>query len=895
MKLSRITAVVVVCLMLMLASAVQAPAAVGDHSYWKKKGAGATADKTSAKGKEKPFSTLIKDKVEIEGLFTFYRDTVDNSVLMSIKPEQLGPVYLCGESRTQSDGYFYDNGSMGRTFPFYFKRVGNRIMLLEKNLRIRADSTSALHRAVGSAISDHLIAVAEINSKPDKETSAVLVDAASLFVRDASNTGYFVGQRRKTGVAFDSKNSYFDLIKSFPANSEIDVKLHFKTTNPQSATTLQNNYSFFHTYHFSLSEIPESDYIPRLGDDRVGYFLSLYQDYSRLDQQSPYVRYIERWDLKKKNPGARISEPVKPIVYWVENTIPEEYRDAVAEGIEFWNPAFEKIGFRNAVVAKQMPDDADWDPADVRYSTVQWMVRPGGGYAVGPSRANPFTGEIFDADVRVSADFIRFMFNNAEMWVSPVSFDGALPEGRDLFEPENRPPADPASPWAYDYAYQSAREAAFGLSYLVGTGDLADKDSLTQEYVHAYIVELVAHEVGHTLGFRHNFKGSTIHSLEEISDREFTRRYGLTGSIMDYGPPNIKVPGYPQGEFYASVPGPYDYWLVEYGYSDFGAAAPDEELPKLQEIASRSGDPDLVYATDEDTFGRSAKSPDPLANAHDMGSSPLRFARHQVDLTRELWQNAIRKFETDGQRYQKIYSVFSTGWRSYRTAAQIVPKYVGGLYRHRSHIGDPGGKLPFVPVPASEQRAAIAFLSDYLFAPDAFDLPADLLNKLQQENLEDFSFSAYSVPQVDFPWHQTVLAVQSLALRNLYSSYVLGRLMNNQERLAEGEEKYTMYDMFTDVRQAIWQEVEQPANVNSYRRPLQLAHLSQLVGLYLSKTGAFPSDAVTLAANDLDVLERAARQAVASSSVGGMTAAHFKEVLRQIESAKKAQREFTTK
>jgi len=889
---SRFVLSVVVLFCLLMAFASEAIAKRNDHSRHSAK-AEVTEKAKKKDDKAKPFADLIKDRVVIEGLFTFYHDTVDNSMLMAIKPEQLGPIYLCGESRTQADGRFYDNGSMGRTFPFYLKRVAKKIMFMEKNLRVRVDSSSTMFGSVESGISDHLIASADIKSKPQDSAGTILIDPSSYFVRDAAHTGHYLGTNAKSGHSFDSKNSYFDLVKSFPENSEIDVKLHFKTKKPQSGTTLQSGFSFFHTYHYSLSSIPESDYIPRLADDRVGHFLTMYQDYNALDQETPYVRYIERWHLKKKYPDSAVSEPVEPIVYWIENTVPEEYRGAIAEGIEFWNPAFEKAGFRNAVTAKQMPDDADWDPADVRYNTVQWMIQPGGGYAVGPSRANPLSGQIFDADIRVSTDFIRFMFSNMEMWISPVSFDGMLPEGRELFEPESSPVLSDQHPHACNYASETAREAALGLAYLLSAGDLADKDAITKEYVHAYLVELVAHEVGHTLGLRHNFRASTIYSLEQLSDRLFTQEHGLTGSIMDYGPPNIHLPDQPQGEYYASIPGPYDFWVIEYAYSDFGATSPEEEQAQLSKIASRSAEPLLTYATDEDAFGRSMKSLDPMVNMHDLGDDPLRYAEHQVNLTRELWHNSINRFETDGQRYQKLYNVFQRGWRSYRTAAQVVPKYVGGLYHYRNHVGDPNAQLPFVPVPAAEQRRAVTFLSNKLFAANAFDLPWRLVNKLQQENLQDFSFSAYSVPQVDYPLHQSVLYIQNMALRNLYSRYVLGRLVNNLARVPDDADKYTMFDMFTDVRRSIWGELVGPKNVNSFRRQLQLVHLSRLMNIYLSSPSQYPADARTLAANDLDIILRAARKAVGSSRIDGMTKAHFGETIRQIVATQKAQREFT--
>jgi hypothetical protein len=706
---------------------------------------------------------------------------------MAIKSDQLGPVYLCGTTLSRSDG---------------------------------------------------LYASTKIKSLPDT-SGAVLIDASSFFVRDAENVGYFVGQMGQTGISFDPTNSYFGTLKAFPDNAEIDVVLHYKTSKPQSATTLQNNYSFFWTYHFSLSTLPATDYVPRIADDRVGYFMTQYQDYSGISKESPYVRYVDRWNLKKKNPDARISEPVEPIVYWIENTWPKEFRDAVAEGIEYWNKSFEKIGFRSAIVAKQMEDTATWDPADVRYSTVRWIVVPGAGYAVGPHRANPFTGQIYDADIRVAPDFLRYMFNNAENFIKPVSFDGSTPLDPDTLL-KIRPRS--SNPYFCDYGEASAMEGAFGLNYILSAaGELADKDSITREYIHSYIANLVAHEVGHTLGFRHNFKSSMIYSLDQINDRSFTTQHSNIGTCMDYAAPNIAGKGRSQGEFYNSVPGPYDDWVIEYGYSDFGSKTTDEELPKLNEIASKSADPLLAYGTDEDAFGGDPKSVDPSCNYFDLGDNPLAFSEHKMQLTRELWTNGIKQFEVPGNRYVKLTNVFAYGWRSFAEAAQWAPKYVGGIYMTRNHIGDPNGTDPMRPVPASEQRRAMAFLRDKLFAAEAFDLPASLLNKLEP-----------------------------------------------------GDEKYTMYDLFTDARKAIWSELSGPSNINSFRRQLQLVHLQRLINIYLSAPTNYPSDARTLAASDLDTIEEAARRGAGASSIDGMTQAHLKEVLRQIASAKKAQRDYTT-
>lgn len=852
------------------------------------------AQAAQSKSKLKPFKSLIKDHMKVEGVFTFYVDTATNKVLMAITPEQMDKVYLCGESVYKSSGVFSDNGRMYRTYPFYLTRQGGNIQFMEKNLRLRADDGSSLARAVASGITDPLLGSTPVMSKPDKDSKAVLVDATALLVVDATNLSYYAGKIAKTGFSFDKKNSYIERVQSFPHNSEIDVRLHYHSSKPLSRATLQNPYSVYHTHRYSFTELPESDYQPRLADERMGHFMTVFQDYSSPANSTPYVRYVERWNLKKKFPDSAMSEPVKPIVYWVQNTVPEEYREAVAAGIEFWQKSFEKIGFRNAIIAKQMPDTADWEPADIRYSTVQWIV-PGHGPAVGPSRANPFTGEIFDADVRIPADFIRHMFNVAERWVSPLSFDGMeVPSDDPLESIEDWMQSDGSTDSRMcNYAQESYGNAAWGYSVISSmTGDFAGKDSLSQEYIRQYLTQLVAHEVGHTLGFRHNFKASAIYSLDRLGDKDFTASHGNIGTVMEY--PSVYVAGSDgeQGDFYSTVPGPHDDWVIEYAYSDFGDLSMEDELPRLEEIASKAGDARLAYGTDEDAFGYSIKSPDPYCNLFDIGDDPLAFCEHQIDLTKDLWNNGIKQFEKPGARYQEIYNSFLRGWISYSQLARIATKYIGGLERTRSRIGDPNTGLPFKPISAAEQRRAMEMLKTHLFAEDAFSFSPDLVNKLQYETYPDFFFSVYRVPQTDYPLHQRALRAQQIALSRLYSPQLIGRLLNNQLRVGNGTESYTMADMFTNVRRAIWTEVTGPREVNSFRRQLQMAHLFWVLNVYLSRTSLYPSDARTLAANDLDILEAAARKAAGASGLDNMSRAHYKEVIRQITAAKEARRSY---
>ncbi|MEW5796838.1 MAG: zinc-dependent metalloprotease [Candidatus Zixiibacteriota bacterium] len=847
-------------------------------------------DQAPSKGNKdlKPFKELTKNKVVTEGLFTFYRDTTDNSLLMAIKPEQLGPYFLCNTAKSSADGSVADTGPLGRSIPFFLKRVGKNIQMIEKNLLFRADSASVMSGTLKKGISDHLVATLPIKSEPHDSSKAVLVDPDDLFIRDADNLGYYLGQQLRLGIGFDSENSSYETIKSFPQNSELDIRLHFKSNQELPGMTLQNGQSFFHVYHYSISSLPQTDYVPRLADDRVGYFMTMFQDYSTLDQETPYVRYIERWSLKKKNPDARISEPVEPIVFWIDNAVPVEFRDAIAEGVEFWNKSFEKIGFRNAIIAKQMPDTVDWDPLDARYSTIRWMVSPGRNYAIGPSRANPFTGQIYDADISISVDIVRTWFNLVDKFVKPVGPDGQmlempndLPDLNEALPPNRRP--------LCTYGEEMSREAAFGLSYLLSTsGSFANKDSLTRIYVHSALTEWIAHEVGHTLGFMHNFKASSIYSLEQLRDPEFTRRNSTGGTIMDYNPPLISPKGTQQGEFFASTPGPYDDLLIEYGYSDFGSVTRDEERERLHAIASRAAAPELAFATD---FDLNAYAVDPMVERHDMGNDPIAYCDHKINLTQELWRSAIEEFEKPGVSYEKLRMVFMNGWRSYSETARNIPHYIGGLYHSKAHVGDPGSKIPFTPVPAAEQRRAIQFLSDRIFAPDAFSVSPELLNKLQSNRFYDFSAEVFFSP-IAFQWHEWVLSVQAATINNLYHPLTLQRLLNGVARVPENQPRYTMYDLFTDVRRAIWSEISTPSNVNSYRRQLQLNHLRRLIVIYLSSASVYPADALTLAANDLEILDRAALTASESSTIDAMSRAHFREVRRQIESARSARRNY---
>ncbi len=840
----------------------------------------ADAEEEDEEDKGPKFAKVIKGFDKVEGLFELYRDPAENKVFLAIRPGQFDQLYLCSITRTQGDGYFFDSASLvsiGRgsgTFPFVFQRVGKKVFFAHKNVYYRAEPDAAIRRAVDRGLSDSIIGVGSIEGQPHPETGAVLVDPSGFFIQDIALVSSFFSEYLKKGsYRFDNDNSYFGALQNFPHNTEIDVVLHFESDSPQrDIPTLADTRSFQHIYHYSLSSLPESDFRPRLADDRVGHFTTLYQDYTSVLKDDPYVRYVERWHLEKAEPKFDRSPPKKPIVFWLENTIPPEYRDAVREGILVWNKAFEPLGFEGAIVAKQQPDDAEWDAADVRYSVVRWMVQPGRGYAVGPSRTNPFTGEIFDADIRISADFVRY----------------AHLEFTELVDPVGREPAVAAamghSRGLCDMADGLRQEAAFGWHLLAARTAAGGGEVDEKEFIRQLIVELVAHEVGHTLGLRHNFKGSTIHPLDALHDRRVTDREGISSSVMDYNPVNIAPEGQQQGEYYQTTLGPYDYWAIEYAYRPLEADSPASEQAQLAKIAGRVAAKELAYGTDEDALYWT-RGIDPSAARWDLRDDPIAHYRDQVALSQELWAKVEDKFEQPGERYQTLRRVFGWGFRPYWSGAGNVSRYIGGIYHYRDHVDD--GRLPLQPVPPARQREALDFLVEHVFGPDAFGWSPELLNKLAPERWVDFTWSVFDVPRIDYPIHDIVSSIQQQPLNRFYDPTLLSRLQDLELRY-EGDDTFGMVELFTGLRQSIWAELETGSSIDSFRRNLQRAQLQKLIGLVLRPVPGTPEDARTLARADLQTIATQIETRLAGHALDAYSRAHLEETKARIEAALEA-------
>ena len=862
--------------------------------------AGAQRPATPEPPKDKPFADVVKDAQVIKGLFTLYR--TDEKVLLEILPEQLEKIYLVSLTVDSGIGErgFYAAAMAGEA-PILFHKQGKNIQLVVKNTRFHAEN-GPMSRAVARSFSDSILGITKIESLPHPERKSILIDFGAFLLTDLPMLSYDLEATFRIPYRFDPRNSVFGTVKAFPQNVEIGTIAHYATERPPLPPMLAPGQpppplppppgnlpdvrSMLFNLRYSISERPQTGFRPRLADARVGHFVSSIEDYSDDNRNSTTKRFVNRWHLEKKDPSAAMSAPKQPIVYWLENTIPLKYRDSIRDGVLMWNKAFEKIGFQNAIEVKQQPDDADWDPGDSRYSTIRWFAGyPDPGFAQGPSRTDPVTGQIYDADIRFSEAMTRFFRREVHEQINPVANPWEYSQPRTFM-----------APWSVinsrhlcDFAGGAVKDAEFAYDLLVGRG-MDPNGAEADKFIKDFLREISAHEVGHTLGLRHNFRASTIHTFENAQDSSITGRDGLTGSVMDYIPTNIAARGGKQGEYHQSTLGPYDYWAIEYAYKPLNSSTMEGEQTELRKIASRAAEPQLAYDTDEDAGFGPGLDMDPVVNRFDLGTDPLKYYSHRVGLAREIWSNMEQRLERPGEGYQVLRRSFNSALNQTAQALLLSSKYIGGIYHYRSHVGDPGNRVPFEPVAAEKQRQALKLLRDNLFAPSAFQFKPQLLNKLENERFIDFN--NFTPSRQDVPIHQAVLTMQRQVLDRIFLPTVLSRIQDSELRVSAPVEPFTMGLLFTEIQDSIWEETKAPGlslNINSYRRSLQREHLRKMIGMVLRDSAA-PEDARTLARQSLITLRGQLQRA---SAKPGMTQsmevrAHLAESIARIDEALKA-------
>jgi len=817
-----------------------------------------SAKAQEAAAQEKPkFDQLIEGKNRVPGLWTLYHK--DQTLFAEIKPEHIGrdfivlPTIARGISQMPIIGgmtwYTGDDDML-----WSFRKVDDKLMLQRRNVRFRAKAGSPEASAVEKAYSDSVLFALPIMATGP--SGGMLVDMTRVFMNDNLEIGRAMG-----GFAFMGDRSTWAAIKGFGDNVEIQVAAVYSSSNPfQSFDTVPDAKGAQVNIHYSISLLPPvgaNGYKPRLADDRVGYFLSVVKDFSENSDEEHFVRYITRWDLRKKEPGIKLSPPVKPIRFWMEKTVPVFLRPTVKAGILEWNKAYEKLGYDGAIVVDQQEDNATWDPEDINYNTFRWITADAG-FAMGPSRVDPRTGQILDADIIFDAGFLNSWSHRWETF--SVQTVAALAPNATPFDQTPEPGAPFTQHHAAGHNCSHCREMQWQMGYaasvFMGRGIGAD-GKLPEEFVHQGMKEVVMHEVGHTLGLRHNFKASAWKTLAEMADLEKGKAEGTVGSVMDYSPPNIAPTGQPQGLYYTQTVGPYDIWAIEYGYS----TVEGDEAAGLAKIASRSAEPGLDYLTDEDTRG--GVDSDPYSNRFDLGKDSLTFVRRQVAVTNELLPKVVEKAVKDGQGYQRARQMFGQLFGEHWRALGFAARFPGGISVSRDHKGTPNSRSPFKAIDAAQQRDAMQLLNESAFGAPQID--GTLLNSLASTRWSHWGMNEPF--RLDYPIHQTVVDMQMMILSQLTNSQTLTRLSDSEITVAADQDAYTLAEHMNLLTRGIFSELfpekaegeytNRKPFINSYRRNLQRSTLRSLSLLVTQPTGA-PEDARTLARMHLISLDQQA-------------------------------------
>jgi uncharacterized protein DUF4953/uncharacterized protein DUF5117 len=829
---------------------------------------------------------------------------------------------------TMAEGVPSANSSMIDGYLITWKRIGKRLALIQPNLIVRStgDKESKLSRDM--QFTDRIVTDMPILTI---EGGAPVIDLTELFVKNGRSLFPFLPRLNANLVEVATA-------KAFPNN----VELAFRAPAPNGTLI---------TMHYSLSDMPDkTGYKPREADYRVGFFTTSYADLNNIGDSDLTTRYINRWNLEKADPDLDMSPPKEPIVFYIEHTTPIKYRQAVREAILEWNKAYEKVGIVNAIEVYQQDARTgahmEKDPEDVRYNFARWSSN-NSGFAIGPLRADPRTGQILDADILMNDGWLRGAVARFDKVLSSMATETFNPEtlswldshpnwdpriqlaptaDRTRLLAERRQMLATTGPrpyggypiaeafeqskqarelgglWSYTNAniFQSLCTqannkamdmdmASLGLIDFQGinTRD-GDLDGVPDEFVNAMIKDVIMHEIGHVMGLRHNFSASTIYDIEQINSKKM-KGHAFTGSVMDYNATNYNFKlGETQGDYFMPTVGPYDVWAIQYGY--------ETDKKKLDDILARASEPELIFQTDENTVG-----PDPTARLRDMGRNTLEFVEMETGLIHEYRSRILDRSVKEGdswERTRRAYqSVLGQQIRNVMTAAN----WIGGTYTYRDRVGTTD-RDPLKPVSADEQRRALKLVMEQTFNDEAYALNEDLLTKMTVDRWIDQGARAF-VSEETYNIHDTIQGIQNLALTLVLNPTTLRRVYDNEFLIDSEQDAFTLAEMMESISKSVWSELgEKGAHtrhsarnpmISSLRRDLQSMYVDRLIDLSLpdAMPGAAAKPIADLAQWHLGMIAQNIGNTLeeGNSSLDPYTASHLAAVKKRIEAALKAQ------
>ena len=783
---------------------------LGQYSNFKNQKINKSKSKKEIKKKD-DIQSKTKNCTVFDGLFKIYQSKKDGKAYIEIDSSHLDQEFIYfsyienGVTDARAVKGSYRGSKIIKINKFY-----NKIEFTINNTKYYFDDKSPLSKASNSNVNTPIIISEEIIAKNEDKTK-FLISADNIFLNESlqqikySYSGGYKGF--KLGNLSKTKTRY-NKIRNYPENTDVVVNYFYESKYPSKrggeAITDSRNVSIL--VQHSLVKMPDNNYIPRKDDTRVGYFTTQSNDMTSIDQVN-YRDFINRWRLEKKNPEQDLSEPKKQIVWWIENTTPLEFRDIIKEGVERWNIAFEEAGFINAVQVNIQPDTADWDAGDIRYNVLRWTSSPNppwGGY--GPSFVNPRTGEILGADIMLEWSYIT----------NRIVAD-------DLFN-DNKEDKNCCTASQFQQI-----ENSFGLNYIK---NMNLGEEMEEELVKQSLYRLVLHEVGHTLGLNHNFKGSALLTTDELNNKDIVNEKGVTSSVMDYPAININKNPKEQALFFDVKPGFYDRWAIKFGYSTFEDSKQEEE--KIANILSRSTEKELAFANDALDMRSPGKGSDPNAMIYDLSSNQLDHSVDKINMVTDILKDLKRRYTSNNDTYEELYRSYINLVFAYYQALNIATRQIGGVNIDLSHTDQNSDKKPFESVSKKTQQKAMSIISKYGFSNKIL-LQDDIFPYLQKQRR---GFSVSTDPTI----LQRILRYQNRLLDHLLNSRVLLRISNSS--LYGNSYKLPYY--MIDLRNSIFEE-DFNMNVSTIRQNLQVSYVNRLLSIVnskssfdnLSKTSAF--------------------------------------------------------
>ena len=788
-----------------------------------------------------PFATVIKDARRIDGPLTLWQK--DEKVWIELAPAQMGQPFLLSPKIKSgiSQGWligglmgFQVNGAGGPQI-VEFVRLHNQVRLQARNTDITALPGTPEARAVADAYSHSLLGAVPVASQPHPDRKSVLIEANALFLSDLQGIGMMLQRELRQGYALDRANSLITAVRGSAEATVLETQVHFYTGSvggaggpspsgapaPQLPRFLPDARSLLVGLHYSLAPLPAEPMKKRAADPRIGLFTTSVLDFSNDLQASPRQRFVNRWRLEKKDPAAAMSEPLRPITFWIDRNVPLAYRETVRDAILEWNKAFEKIGFRDAIAVRQQPDDAAFDTLDFGHASVRWLLNADPVFgAFGPSHGDPRTGEILDADIAFEGMQARAARRERAQLLGPDVGDGAAAAA--AFAAPFWPPggAAAADPRLCRIGMLSAEQLGYALDLLESRGELDPDSPVAQQFVLDYIRQVIMHEVGHALGLRHNFRASRAYTEDQLADPAFTRAHGTAASVMEYNAVNLPLPGSSGGLPFQHTLGPYDYWAIEYAYKPMPPGSDAEaERTELQAIAARSSEPLLAYGTDEDNaFGI-----DPETIQLDLGADPIAFASKRLAIARDLF----RRQETRPLSPQRDYAVLrrslAYALADVTRAVATLARQIGGVRTLRDFPGS--GRDPLQPVAAAVQRQALDLISRSVLAADALTLSPALQRRLAPDFLE----RGESPQPTDYALPQRLLELQRAVLGYLTSDPVAARILDSVGKFDRPAEAFRLAELYARLAGDLFGELDARSPViTPPRRELQREWVNRL-------------------------------------------------------------------